>query len=305
MTPREFVASLTPEKLDSPAYQGTIWLDRKHMIASYPESAARTADAPEDACGPTVVVVASEADWDAPVSGSIRGVWQPLLPVPGEGEFLVVTRIEEECGVFCRPQASRLYEAAQAVFMSLPPAGYWQGDVVSQVAALRAWVSRWDPEGPFGGPHWMVDSAGHWILTSETSGRQFHLRPGSFTIAFGASIVAAADVIKRLAAKEKRTWLTSRIEVTVAVGRYDDNERDIVVVPGNEMPWQATLGQLARALKAAGRARDLAQYGPTAEEPPVDGEPANEDEADDEAVDLTDVFVPESDLNADERTCDC
>lgn len=290
MTPREF-ASLPDAQARQIAIgnlEGTLWAPN---VAAFDLYHIRNARPPKGTHVYDVVLVATEDDWNIEVSAEIRAVWQPRLPQLGEHQFLVVTRIEEPCGTFSKPQHTRLYPAAKQVFMSLPPAGYWDNDLPGQVVAIRAWCSGWEDDH-FDGPAWTVDQDGRWTLTSETSGRRFHVWPTHFAVDLDASITAAAEVCARLTGGPDRDDLRF-IDVTVAAGSLAD-DGGVDVVPGTEMPWPATIGQLVAALNEAVQVRDRLRY----REP----EPAVVLE-DDEEVDLTEVFVPPFDVD-EAQPCD-
>lgn len=256
MTPQEFAnrTDIRHFSINERGYRGTLYAlgrhEDRHDIAWRIDCALPPADAANDA----LVVVVNPEEWDAAVPDGISGVWEPNTPLEfaDDDQFLVVTRVEDRCRPYTsRPEYTTLYAAATHVFASLPPAGYWAGDIVAQVAALRAWRSNWDGN-PFSGPRWAVDDGGRWTLTSESSGRQFLLSPDMFAIDFGASIVAAAEVAERLAPAlgNSRT-----IAFTVALGRLaDDGGTD--VVPDSEMRWPGTLRQLVAALAQSSARRD-------------------------------------------------
>lgn len=285
MTPREFVASRESEVRKDGVLWHSRFVDDQHISL---------AEAPQDVGPDQVVVVVHEDDWDVEVPTEVRGVWAPTMPVVDNNQYLVVTRAVH-FPRYGRPECNVLYAAAQQVFMSLPPATHWQGTLSDQIAAIRAWVELWEGDFFFG-PYWTVSRGGHWILTSETSGRTFELSPRFFIVDFRSanvyghsgcdgSIVAACDVLSRLLDANPSTNEVGDLTTYVAVG-YTDEQGSTRIVEGSEFVWPATLRQLVAALRLSASTRDQLRY-------PNANTNANSNGSDDELI----VIVPEFDLD--------
>lgn len=243
ITPREFIESRGIVALSAPQ-SGVLYLCKTDPDPSTDYLRlfqARTA--PNADSGDLVLAITSQ-DWDSYVPEDIRGVWAPSAPIVDAGEFLAVSSMSGSGYGF-----GSLYAAAEQVFLSLPPIETFVGSLGEQVAAMEAWIAeKWSSGPPFEGPEWTLTRNGSWVIESESSGRRFHVGPRTFRIEFGASLVAAMEVLERVQ--------DSHPEVMAGVTTLD-----MLGEVRSQWQWRGSIEQLIAVLTRAIRTRDWLRSG--------------------------------------------